>query len=998
MLTKTKKILFLTSGLVGGLLASSAAGLVLSSCTVETVNGGNSNSSGSITLPDTWYSKDINWTDSTSLNSLIIDDQGIVYSNKYMTEIIAILPGYGGGTIVIPSTVTSITGYNNVTTVDSTTTKTPTGAFEGLTSLVTVTFAGSKTTTIGARAFYGCTALQKITLPSSVTLIDTNAFYGCTYLNSINLNNIQYIGQNAFNGAMTYIPSGSISLNLSSVVTISAGAFQNATGIGSVDFSKNSTITTIAENAFNGCTSLSGDIDLSNATSLMTLGNRTTPTTNSTYGSSFSGTAITNFYLPTNSSLRTIAYQTFYNCKNLVNVCAKGQSGFVAPATITTIAPEAFSGASSITSVDISAITATSPLQARCFIYMTGLTSVNLGTTITSIPNYAFGHCTALTSLTLPASITNIATGTYTGSAGTLVATTYPPFYASGLTTIDLSAITSYSTTEGQATVVPAVLFYGCTALETIILKEGTTGINEFAFYNTSALKTVYASGDTASNSFKAPSTLASIGQGAFYNSGITSVDLSSMSSTYTSVATSTFSNCSSLESITLPSSITQIVSGAFQNCYSLSSVNFNALTSLTSIGNYNFNSSSLSSIDLSNTKLTSLTIAGTTVPYLFADLNTQPTVQLPPTLWNVSDLSIFSYTSRDESTGTVTRTTLPFSFPKGFNPSSSSISTSMPNGQLINHTMFARISGNLDLSSFSTLKSISRRTFFSNSNLTDLTFNASSFATSNNLNSLQFIVQNGNSTDTGSDSNGDTFANNLTYSQYSLPFGSNSGLNTINFNNFSTVSSNSDSSVTDVFESTTVSTWRQVKTILNSFAKIEVSDSITSWDNAYNNLAEWPEDGNGYIDGDLSLVVGYIADADNSDINSHNFESVAISYLANENSLSINSSTTSTTFTHNGITWTFTKDSNQITITGTGINTYRGVFPSSTSALALDDSGVSAQTAGTAGKDYQVFFNTKDITIDTDDSGSRASTTYQAPNSDITVTLTISLPTTSSR
>lgn len=549
-----------------------------------------------------------------------------------MTEIIAILPGYGGGTIVIPSTVTSITGYNDVTTVDSTTTKIPTGAFEGLTSLVTVTFAGSKTTTIGARAFYGCTALQKITLPSSVTLIDANAFYGCTYLNSINLNNIQYIGQNAFNGAMTYIPSGSVSLNLSSVVTISAGAFQNATGIGSVDFSKNSTITTIAENAFNGCTSLSGDIDLSNATSLITLGNRTTPTTDNTYGSSFAGTAITNFYLPTNSSLRTIAYQTFYNCKNLVNVCAKGQSGFVAPATITTIAQEAFSGASSITNVDISAITATSPLQARCFIYMTGLTTVNLGTTITSIPNYAFGHCTALTSLTLPASITNIATGTYSGSAGTLSPTTYPPFYASGLTTIDLSAITSYSTTEGQTTVVPNALFYGCTALETIILKEGTTGIGEFAFYNTTALKTVYAGSDTTSNSFKAPSTLASIGQGTFYRSGLTSIDLSSMSSTYTTVLTSTFSNCTSLTSINLPSSITTIASGAFQNCYSLATVNFNELTNLTTINNYNFNSSSLSSIDLSSTKLTTLT-ADSNTQYLFADLTTQPEVKLPSTL-----------------------------------------------------------------------------------------------------------------------------------------------------------------------------------------------------------------------------------------------------------------------------------------------------------------------------------------------------------------------------
>lgn len=51
MLSKTKKLLFLTTGLAGALVVSSAAGVALSACTVEAVSGGSS--SDSITLPDT---------------------------------------------------------------------------------------------------------------------------------------------------------------------------------------------------------------------------------------------------------------------------------------------------------------------------------------------------------------------------------------------------------------------------------------------------------------------------------------------------------------------------------------------------------------------------------------------------------------------------------------------------------------------------------------------------------------------------------------------------------------------------------------------------------------------------------------------------------------------------------------------------------------------------------------------------------------------------------
>lgn len=447
-----------------------------------------------------------------------------------MTEIIAILPGYESSDLVIPSTVTSITGYNNVTTsTDSdgtTTTKTPKGAFEGIESITNVKFAGSKITTIGARAFANCTSLQSVTLPSSVTLIDTYAFSGCSVLNTINLSNIQYIGISAFANAMTDVPSGSMSLDLNKTVFIGANAFLNATGIASVDFSKNTVLTRIAEEAFSGCTELSSDIDLSNATKLVTLGSSTDP---STSGSTFANTAITNVYLP--STLRTIAASTFSGCSSLVNVGPKGNTiGFTAVEGITGIYNKAFAG-TNIASVNVSATTSTTPLQNGAFSGMTNLTSVNLGSTITSIPAACFVNCTSLTSLTIPSSITNISGGNSTfttvavNSSGVVTTSpnvsftngeiNYPPFYGTSLTSIDLSNVTSYQTTSGSELNLPNTLFYNCPSLETVTLKEGTTSIGSGSFARTPLLTTI-KTGSSTNDGYVAGSEVTSVGQYAF--------------------------------------------------------------------------------------------------------------------------------------------------------------------------------------------------------------------------------------------------------------------------------------------------------------------------------------------------------------------------------------------------------------------------------------------------------------------------------------------------
>ena len=98
-----------------------------------------------------------------------------------------------------------------------------------------------------------------------------------------------------------------------------------------------------------------------------------------------------------------------------------------------------------------------------------GLTSLTLPATITTIGKYAFEDCTGLTSLNLPAGITSIGRRAFGG--------------CSGLTSLTLPAgITSISD----------YAFYGCSGLTSLTLPAGITSIGEFAFSYCSGLTSIY--------------------------------------------------------------------------------------------------------------------------------------------------------------------------------------------------------------------------------------------------------------------------------------------------------------------------------------------------------------------------------------------------------------------------------------------------------------------------------------------------------------------------
>ena len=98
-----------------------------------------------------------------------------------------------------------------------------------------------------------------------------------------------------------------------------------------------------------------------------------------------------------------------------------------------------------------------------------GLTSLTLPSSVTSIGNYAFTDCSGLTSLTLPSGVTSIGDYAFQDCSG-LTSLTIP----SGVTSIGNQA------------------FYGCSGLTSLTIPSGVTSIGKWAFRGCSGLTSIY--------------------------------------------------------------------------------------------------------------------------------------------------------------------------------------------------------------------------------------------------------------------------------------------------------------------------------------------------------------------------------------------------------------------------------------------------------------------------------------------------------------------------
>jgi hypothetical protein len=473
--------------------------------------------------------------------------------------------------VTIPNSVTSIGEYAfnfcaglTLLTIGNSVTFIGEAAFEGCSGLTSITLPNS-VTSIGDKAFHSCSVLASVTIPSLVTSIGFAAFYNCTGLTSVTIpNSVTAIGSYAF-----YNCTGLSAVTIpNSVAYIKDWTFYNCTSLTSVSI-PNSVIS-IGNKAFYGCSSLTSiyadsptPLNLISSTDVFYDVNKTTCT----------------LYVPIESkSLYIDAYQwgEFTNIEEsstagfMVNGINYFISSSISPKTVEVAAGGTYTGA----------VTIPASVSCNSIIY-----------SVTSIGNYAFNQCTGLSSITLPGSVTSIGNYAFNQCTG-------------------LNAVTI----PGSATSIGSYAFYQCAGFTSITIPSSVTSIGEYAFTFNSCLFDVAGNNSNFSSvdgvlynknqtvlfqcpvsktgSFVIPSTVTSIGDGAFENcSGLTSV---SLHNSVTFIGDHAFESCTGLTSFIIPNSVTYIGNYAYYKCTGLTSVTITATVitlpnTVTTIGDYAF-------------------------------------------------------------------------------------------------------------------------------------------------------------------------------------------------------------------------------------------------------------------------------------------------------------------------------------------------------------------------------------------------------------------------
>ena len=357
----------------------------------------------------------------------------------------------------------------------------------------------NEVTSIGNYAFENCKSLTSIEISSNVTIIGDDAFAYCTNLTSIE------------------IPS--------SVTSIGSSAFLDCTNLTSIEIP--SSVTSVGYYAFSECTSLNSiNVDKSNQK----------------YSSE-------DGILFDKDKKELIRYPT-----------GKKEKEYNIPSSVTRIEWAAFSGCTSLTSIEIpSSVTS---IGFAAFGSCTNLTRIEIPSSVTRIGSSAFHSCTSLTRIEIQSSVTSIKI-----EGGAFA-------YCTSLTNIEIpSGVTSI----GNA-------FYGCTSLNSINVDKDNQlySSEDGILFDKVKTKLITYPAGKKEKEYNIPSSVTSIGDYAFDN--CTSLTRIEIPSSVTSIGREAFEKCERLTSIEIPSSVTSIGWNAFAYCTSLTDIE------IQSIGAFKYN------------------------------------------------------------------------------------------------------------------------------------------------------------------------------------------------------------------------------------------------------------------------------------------------------------------------------------------------------------------------------------------------------------------------
>jgi hypothetical protein len=530
-------------------------------------------------------------------------------------------------------TITGYTGPGGSVTIPGTIHSLPVAsigdyafAYSGLTNLT----IPNGVTSIGDDAFAYCTSLASVTIPHSVTNIGASVFENCTSLSAIMVDALNSFYSSVdgvlFDNSQTTLveypggKAGSYTIP-NGATSIGESAFDDSPNLTSVTIPNS--VTNIGNGAFDDCTNLTGVYFQGNA-----------PTCDS---SAFRGDYATVYYLarttgwgPTFAGLPAFLWDPLSQAAYTSANGAITLTGYTGPGGSVTI-PSTIDGLP-VTSLGDYVFSSS------------GLTSVRIPNSVTSIGNGAFAYCDSLTSMTIPGSVSTIGAGAFE-SCTNLTAVYFEgnaPAVDSSAFVSDLGASAYYlSWTTGWG-----ASFGGLpTALWNLPAQA------QFNYTTTNGTITItryFGPG----GSVTIPGTInslpvTSIGSFAFGYASLTNVTIRNG---VTSLGDDAFAYCTGLTSVTIPHSVTNIGARVFGNCASLSAITVDALDSFySSVDGVLFDKSGATLIEYPGGKTGSYTIPNGVTSigdWAFGSCTNLTNVTIPGSVTNIGS-SVFENCTR---------------------------------------------------------------------------------------------------------------------------------------------------------------------------------------------------------------------------------------------------------------------------------------------------------------------------------------------------------------